>query len=134
MHSQAAQLGAAGTNPDQFAAAVAAASQFAGLFEMQQMLALQQQMAAVSTPGTSASLNRPKTASVSSQQQQLQQGEAKQRKMSTQNSQQMDYLIKPHLKKTDRRHADPLVSYASILENILNELRDTPDVRFILGN
>jgi hypothetical protein len=101
---------------------------------MQQMLALQQQIAAVSTPGTSASLNRPKTASVSSQQQQLQQGEAKQRKVSTQNSQQMDYLIKPHLKKADRRHADPLVSYASILENILNELRDTPDVRFILGN
>ena len=122
--SQAAQLGG-GTNPEQFAAAVAAASQFAGLFEMQQMLALQQQMAAVSTPGTSASLNRSKSLSGSSQQVQ---GEAKQWKVSSQSSQQMDYLIKPHLKKTDRRHADPLVSYASILENILNELRDTPDV------
>lgn len=48
------------------------------------------------------------------------------RKPSTQNVQQMDYLIKPHMKKVDRRHADPLVSYASILENILNELRDSP--------
>ncbi len=47
------------------------------------------------------------------------------RKPSTQNVQQMDYLIKPHMKKVDRRHADPLVSYASILENILNELRDS---------
>ncbi len=129
--SQAAQLGAGNTNSDQFAAAVAAASQFAGLFEMQQMLALQQQMAAINTPGTSVSLNRSKSGSVSSQQAI---SEAKQRKLSTQSSQQMDYLIKPHLKKTDRRHADPLVSYASILENILNELRDTPDVRLMFNN
>lgn len=32
------------------------------------------------------------------------------------------------MKKADRRHADPLVSLALILENILNELRDSPDV------
>ncbi len=37
-----------------------------------------------------------------------------------------DYLDKPH-KKVDRRNIDPLVSFASILENILNELRDLPD-------
>ena len=37
-----------------------------------------------------------------------------------------DYLDKPQ-KKVDRRHIDPLVSFGSILENILNELRDLPD-------
>lgn len=37
-----------------------------------------------------------------------------------------DYLDKPQ-KKVDRRHIDPLVSFATILENILNELRDLPD-------
>ena len=42
---------AGGSNQEQFAAAVAAASQFANLFEMQQMLALQQQISQ-NSPGT----------------------------------------------------------------------------------
>jgi transcription initiation factor TFIID subunit 1 len=36
-----------------------------------------------------------------------------------------DYLDKPQ-KKVDRRHTDPVVTFSTILENILNELRDSP--------
>lgn len=54
---------------------------------------------------------------------------AQKRKPSTQaSSQQADYLIKPH-KKVDRRHVDPMVSFATILENILNEVRELPDAQ-----
>lgn len=67
------------------------------------------------------------SSSAQQQQQQLnaQQQQQLKRKNSTQNA-QLDYLIKPH-KKVDRRHADPSVSLALLLENILNELRDLPE-------
>lgn len=97
---------------------------------MQQMLALQQQI--TGTPGTSA----PATSGMPPIKKSSQHGDLKEqvkRKPNVQSSQQMDYLIKPHMKKVDRRHADPLVSYASILEHILNQLRDSPHVRNCLN-
>lgn len=51
------------------------------------------------------------------------------RKASTQAS--TDYLVKPP-KKVDRRHVDPLVSFSTILENILNEVRELPDAQAFL--
>lgn len=64
------------------------------------------------------------------QQQQQQQNQSQKRKPSTQNvaQQYSDYLMKPH-KKVDRRHADPLVSFSSALENILKEVRELPDAQ-----
>lgn len=36
--------------------------------------------------------------------------------------------MKPH-KKVDRRHADPLVSFSTILETIVNDVRELPDAQ-----
>jgi hypothetical protein len=122
---------------DQFSAQSPLASAFANLLDPQQFLmALQQQQQQQFMPNTSAATSaafgsspnlftkqvsntNQKRKSTSSQQQASASGQQQQ--------QQSDYLTKPH-KKVDRRHADPLVSFTSLLENILNELRDTPEV------
>jgi hypothetical protein len=49
------------------------------------------------------------------------------RKNSTQNAAQLDYLIKPHKKAAERRHADPSVSFSVLLENILNSCENCPN-------
>ena len=139
MQMSQGQFNASSSSQAQFSAT--AASQFANLFEIQQqqqlMLAFQQlgQQQNASQPNTPLSAlfqSNPFSPNASGKQSvstpQSSQSQQLKRKQSTQNSQQMDYLIKPHLKKADRRHADPLVSFALILENILNELRDSPDV------
>jgi hypothetical protein len=135
-------------------ALVAAASQFANFFEQQQqqqlLLALQQQLLQpnaplsagifqqqqqnnpfannlfkqLSTPtGASPQQSTAMSSSASTSQHK--------RKPSSQNTSQCDYLIKPH-KKVDRRHADPLVSLAILLEGVLNELRDLPEASAFL--
>ena len=45
----------------------------------------------------------------------------------------VDYLDK-RARTVQRRRIDPLVSFATLLESILNELRDMPEVRFIDDN
>ena len=55
-----------------------------------------------------------------------------QHRQQQQQQQQLDgeYLgLKKPQKKVDRRHADPLVSFTSLLELILNELRDMPEAQ-----
>ncbi|KAI0240465.1 Transcription initiation factor TFIID subunit 1 [Lamellibrachia satsuma] len=42
-----------------------------------------------------------------------------------------DYLKKPH-KSSNRRRTDPVVSMSSIFENLLNELRDIPNIHLFL--
>ena len=42
----------------------------------------------------------------------------------------VDYLDKC-ARTVQRRRIDPVVNFASLLETILNELRDMPEVRFL---
>jgi hypothetical protein len=115
------------------------ATQFSNLFDFNQFgfgqldtnqidLA-QQLMASMMFPNfTFPQTSQPATPTIQ------QQPSTSKRKNSTQasSSNQYDYLTKPH-KKVDRRHADPLVSLSSILENILNELRELPEaVHFLM--
>jgi hypothetical protein len=128
----AAAAAAANNLPFSAAAALTAVSQFTNIFEQQQlMMALQQQMQQQQQQLNQQSPNLNKQ--FSSQSSNMSgntpnsMGQVK-RKSSTQSNAQLDYLVKPH-KKVDRRHADPLVSFSSILENILNEVRDFPDAQ-----
>ncbi|RMZ95006.1 transcription initiation factor TFIID subunit 1 isoform X1 [Brachionus plicatilis] len=102
-------------------AALAAASQFANFFDQQQfLLALQQQlMQQQPTQAAQPAQSTKSTPAASAHQQ-------PKRKVSTQNS--CDYLVKPQ-KKVDRRHVDPLVSMSTLLENIVNELRDLQEAQ-----
>lgn len=105
--------------------------QFANFFDQQQLLMA---LAAVSSPAVMAAnmmfpfgfpMDQPQTPQQASN---VQPQQAIKRRQSTASSQNpTDYLTKPH-KKVDRRHADPLVTFSSVLENILNELRDLPEV------
>jgi hypothetical protein len=128
------------------ALSMAAASQFANLFDPQQLLLQLQQLQSPVTPlsgdlggiSSNAPLNAMNSVfggggpSSSSKQTPInnhqilnQQQQNKARKISS--NMNYDYLSKPQ-KKVDRRHTDPLVSFTSLLENILNELRELPEV------
>jgi transcription initiation factor TFIID subunit 1 len=107
-------------------------NQFASLIEQQQILmafAQQQQM------NTMMPLF-PQNAFASqllSKQMSMQQGQQQpQMKRKNSSQSQLDYLVKPH-KKVDRRHADPAVSLATLLENLLNELREAQDAQPFLA-
>jgi hypothetical protein len=109
-------------------------NQFANLFEQQQLimaLAQQQQLNMIqSNPLSAAGLVFPQLLNkqISMQAQQQQQQQQQQIKRKNSNQSQLDYLIKPH-KKVDRRHADPAVSLATLLESLLNELREMQEAQ-----
>lgn len=111
-------------------------NQFANLFEQQQLimaLAQQQQQLNMiqSNPlSAAAGLVFPQLLNkqISMQAQQQQQQQQQQIKRKNSNQSQLDYLIKPH-KKVDRRHADPAVSLATLLESLLNELREMQEAQ-----
>ncbi len=130
----AAAAAASGQNPLQAAAALAQFSNMSQLPGMSQLLEQQQLMLAITQmqQQQQQQINQQQSPGLNKQMSQAggtpqSTGQLK-RKTSTQSSAQLDYLIKPH-KKVDRRHADPLVSFSSILENILNEIRDFPDAQ-----